>query len=463
MISEGKPHFSYCKKLDYFIKTSYTYIRGFMSEKRKKILSVVIITCFVIIIVEVILMAGYKLSLERNVNRLNSISDIAKIDNGYIAVGLSDFHNSHFINEEYYDYTDETSNEKQRIITTQARIAKYDENLKVVWENTIKAKYDSAFNSVLVDDDGYVAVGSFAKDIEQVKANTQTAIIVKYDKTGKLMWKNTYSNLSDTKFNKVIKDGDNYIVIGQSIYENLEMGNHITGGGIIVRYNNKGEILEWNNYGGNKSGTFNDIISVDDGYIVCGKDAVNYGVVVKFSKDFQREVDDTNLISKKVLWNKTYSNTDNTGFTSMLLVDDVIYTVGAVNVSNDKDDSGNTIFKYDAAIVKYDLTGKYLETITLNDSVHHQFNSIISNGKELYLSMLIDVDSYYDGENKRSRLLKFDLENKKFSVYKEFDGDNDYIINKLAKLNKKYYYIGTSNDKCTIRGCDYQSFIELME
>ena len=36
-----------------------------------------------------------------------------------------------------------------------------------------------------------------------------------------------------------------------------------------------------NNYGGNKSGLFNDVIEVEDGYIVCGRDAANYGIIIK--------------------------------------------------------------------------------------------------------------------------------------------------------------------------------------
>lgn len=433
-----------------------------MSNKKKKVLSIITISCFVIMVIEFILMACYRFISEKNINRINGISDIIKIDGGYIAVGMSDFHNSHYINEEYYEY-ENSNNEKQKIITTQARIAMYNDNLKIIWENTIKAKYDSMFSSVLLDDDGYVAVGSFIKDKKQIESGARTAIIVKYDKTGKLLWKNTYSVLSDTRFNKVIKDGDDYIVIGQSIYENMEMGNHTTGGGIILRYNSEGEEIAHNNYGGNKSGNFTDIIIVDDGYIVCGKDATNYGIILKFAKNFSREENDTGLISNKILWNRTYSNTDNIGFTSMDVLDNTIYIVGALNVSHDKDESGNTLYKYDAGIVEYNLEGKYLESIVLQEDVHHRFNSVLVKDNLLYLSMQINVDSYYNGGNMRNSIMKYNLEKKAFEDEKTFKGDNDFVINKIKKLNDKLIYIGTENDTCTIRGCDYRPIIDFIK
>ena len=75
-----------------------------MSNKKKKVLSIITISCFVIMVIEFILMACYRFISEKNINRINGISDIIKIDGGYIAVGMSDFHNSHYINEEYYEY-----------------------------------------------------------------------------------------------------------------------------------------------------------------------------------------------------------------------------------------------------------------------------------------------------------------------------------------------------------------------
>ena len=281
-----------------------------------KLLKKIIIFCIVIIAIELLAMLVMKIINERKIDYIDNLNDVIMVDNYYIGVGVSDFNNSSFVSKKYYSY------KEGKMLATQAKIAKYDENMNTIWESTIDSKYDSTFYSVLKVSDGYIAVGSYITDSKQIANDTRTAILVKYDLDGKLLWQKDYTFLSDTEFYKIIDDGnDNYVIIGQSIYANMEMGMNILGGGIIMRYDKDGNLLAHNNYGGNKSGIFNDIIKVDDGYIVCGKDAVNYGILIKFKKDFDRDDGDVNMITKKVLWQKTYSNTDLVGFTNMIKVD----------------------------------------------------------------------------------------------------------------------------------------------
>ena len=418
--------------------------------KNKNTLKKIIVFCLSIVFIELLIMGIMKLTRERKVDRINMVNDIVKVDDGYILVGVSDFHSSKYIKENIYEYS--IDNTKQNIISTQSRIAKYDNNMKIIWENTYKNIYDSTFNSIIKVNDGYVVVGSYVANYTQLENNTTTALIVKYDLNGNKVWENTYSVLANTEFNKVIDDGDSYIVIGQSIYENTEIGTHITGGGIIVRYTLDGKEIAHNNYGGNKSGKFNDIVKVDDGYIVCGKDATNYGIIVKFKKDFNRSEDDLNIISNKVMWQRTYANTDNIGFTSMVIVDNKIYAVGAINVSESKNE-----FKYDAGIIVYDINGKYINKYLLGDSIYNRFNYVLYDENDLYLSMILDIEK---NSSNRSIIMKYDIINNKFIKHKTVEGSHDYIINKLVRLDKKIMYIGTSNDKCNLFGCDYQNLYE---
>ena len=424
--------------------------------KKKKWIKKVVILCVVIIIIELIAMLIMKTVRERNIDHFDNLNDVILVDDGYVGVGESDFDNSKFVSKKYYQHTDTITKSKERILANQAKIAKYDKDMNIIWESTIDNKYDSTFYSVIKVNDGYLAVGSYVEEYQQIDANTRNAILVKYDLNGKILWYKDYSVLSDTEFYKIIDDGnDNYVIIGQSIYENMEMGTHTTGGGIIVRYDKEGNLLAHNNYGGNKSGSFNDIIKVDDGYIVCGKDAANYGIVIKFKKDFNREESDSGLITKKIIWNRTYSNTDEVGFTGMVLHDNTLYTIGAVNVSKDKDKDDKPIYKYDAGIVLYNTNGKYLGKYSLEEEVHHRFNSVIQSGEELILTGLNDVDN--KKEKKGSMIIKYNLSNNKFSDKKIKD---NYYISKIMKLNNKLLIIGNSNNDCNLLGCEYQSIIE---
>lgn len=435
-----------------------------MKNEKKKILKKIMFACLIVILLELVIMVIMKISRERSLDRVNAFTDIIKTKDGYVAVGESDFHNSNDVKEKTYEYRNSQDNIKQTIIATQARVAKYDDEMNLVWERTYDdTKYDSTYYGLLEVNDGYIVVGSVVNEYKQIEARTRDAVIVKYDNDGKIVWKNTYTVLSDTEFYKIIQDDDNYVVVGQSIYENMEMGTHITGGGIIVRYNSDGEEIAHNNYGGNKSGIFNDIIKVNDGYIVCGKDATNYGIVVKFKKDFNREETDYNLISNKIMWQRTYSNTDERGFSSMTMIGDTIYVVGAINTSNEKSDTGNIIFKYDAGMVMYNKDGKYLGKYSIGDDVHHHFTSVLHDDKYLYLSMDLDVDSYYKSEKQVSKLIKYDYKEKKIVSEYPFNGKGDYIIKNLKNIDDKHMYVGTTNNNCTISGCDYENLYGYLE
>ena len=430
-----------------------------MNKKRSNLLKKIFILCFVIITIELIAMLIMKVLRERDIDHLDAINDIIDVSDGYIAVGVSDFSNSKTIDTKIYTYTDSTTKKKTNIIANQSKIAKYDKEYNLVWENTFENMYDSTYYSVIKVSDGYIAVGSLVSKYEQIELNVRDALIVKYDLEGKEIWHKTYHVLSDTEFFKVIDDGDdNIVVIGQSIYENMEVGSHITGGGIILRYDKAGNILAHNNYGGNKSGSFNDIIKVDDGYIICGKDAANYGILIKFKKDFDRDSKDTNLITKKLLWQRTYANTDNIGFTSMVLKGDTIYTVGAINISNEKNEEGKDIFKYDAGVVLYNTKGKYLGKYSLLEDVHHRFNSVILDNDNLLLSGLLDVDNNKK-EKQNSFTINFNLKDNKFSDKNLLTDKNDYIVNKIVELDKKII-VGTSKSDCGLYGCEYEPIIK---
>lgn len=420
--------------------------------KNKKLIKRVIIICILVIVIELLVMLFIKIKRDREMTFFDGLNDIALNGDGYVGVGESDFDDSKYVKQKKYQYDD------KNIIATRSKIAIYDNQKNLIKENTFDSEYDSTFYSVLKVDDGFIAVGSIISDSKQIELNVRDALIVKYDSDLNIKWSKTYSVLSDTEFYKIIDDGnDNYVVIGQSIYENMELGNHITGGGIIVRYNKDGEIVAHNNYGGNKSGIFNDIIKVNDGYIVCGRDATNYGIVVKFKNDFNREESDNGLISKKVAWQRTYSNTDTEGFTGMTLVNDTLYVCGALNISDEKDKDGNTLFKYDAGIVLYNTSGKYLgKKINLNDDIHNLFTSITSDNKYLYLTTLLDVDK--SDTQKNSMLIKYDLDGN--VIKKELFNDKNIVLNKIIRFDDNYLVVGTSNTKCTLlKGCNYEPII----
>ena len=144
----------------------------------------------------------------------------------------------------------------------------------------------------------------------------------------------------------------------------------------------------------------------------------------------------------------------------MIKVDNSLYLAGAINVSKEKDEKDNPIYKYDAGIVEYNMDGKYLGKYSLKNDVHHRFNSVVLNDKELLLTGLVDVDNHRNGERQDSIISSFDLEKKEFSKVEIKQEKNDYVINKIIKFDNGDYLIGSSKSDCSIFGCEYKSFIK---
>lgn len=334
-------------------------------KKMKGIVKKVAIGCAVLVLIEIFVIAIMKSDFNRSNTFYDTYSGVSVVDDGYIMSGSSQFKNSKF--------------NKWNSGYEMAKFVKTNKDFDIIFESSFKSDFNSLFNDVDDVSDGYVAVGYYQKTEEKAKNDLTEGLIVKYDLDGKFVWSKDYQVLGDTVFTSLEIVSNGIVVVGQSIYENMEVGNHPTGGGIIVKYDFDGNILWFNNYGGNKSGLFNDILKVSDGYIAVGKDAVNVGVVVKFSLD------------GKLLWSKNYKYTDKIGFTGVCLTNDnYLLVVGS------KEDSTDI---YDALVVKYDLNGNVVDEFILNETLNARFNKVVAssdgfivNGYVFVVSMNTSTD-----------------------------------------------------------------------
>ena len=194
-------------------------------EKNKKLLrwlKFLVIVCIAIIVVEGIYIGVKIYQSNNNTVYVDTLSSIEKLKDGYLGSGSSDFKHSKY-NKYSKDYQ-------------KAKLVKYDKNEKIVFESAYTKGYDSYFYDAKQTKDGYIAVGSAAYTKTQVKEKTKDGLIVIYDKNGKQINSKTLQIAGDTKFTKVVVMDDGYLVIGQSILENMTIGNDPDGGAIMVKY-----------------------------------------------------------------------------------------------------------------------------------------------------------------------------------------------------------------------------------
>ena len=300
-------------------------------EKNKKLLKwlkFLVVVCIAIIVVEGIYIGVKIYQANNNTVYVDTLSSIEKLKDGYLGSGSSDFKHSKY-NKYSKDYQ-------------KAKLVKYDKNEKIVFE--------SAYTKT------------------QVKEKTKDGLIVIYDKNGKQINSKTLQIAGDTKFTKVVVMDDGYLVIGQSILENMTIGNDPDGGAIMVKYDFDLKEKWRTNYGGSKSGIFNDVVVDDDAIYLVGKDATRYGFFAKFSKTGEKE------------FIKTYEYTDVVGFSSMAKIDDDFVVVGGKTTNIEADDKDK---KTEAVLLRYDKDGniKYEKRYRVNSSA--RFNKVVVDGDNI--------------------------------------------------------------------------------
>jgi len=419
-------------------------------RKMKKIFLIVAVVATIIILGEGALFLYIRHQQEAKSVYYDAYQMVAKDGDKYVAVGSSDFKKSM-----HNAYTDGIE---------KGKLVQYDENGEILFEVQYDKGIASTFTSVLVLEDGYLVTGSGEYNEYQAENHLRDAFLIKYDKSGNKVWEKFYGVLSNTKFNKVISVEDGYVVIGQSLYENMEVGNHTTGGGVIVKYDFDGNEVWHNNHGGNKSGNFNGIVVVDGNFYVVGKDAKDSGNLIKFDKD------------GKYLWHKNYSYTDSTGFQDIAYLNNRLYVIGSKKILEDEEDTERNTDNTDGVIVTYDLKGNVKNELLFGGSKNERFNAIQVLNDHLYIAGIgnsldsdLKIELKETGEAITSGfVLEYDKDLKLLNS-KVLGGTNNDVLTEMNLEDDQLYIAGYSNSKdgnislSTNNGKDYFGKMIIMD
>lgn len=382
----------------------------FKKRKPDKVLKIVCFVLIAIILIEGIFFLFLKIKRSNKTIYKTTVTKIIPIDDGYVTVGNSDFRHS-----KKEKYTSDTK----------AFIIKYDLNNKIVFEKKYEDGILSKFNDVIRTNDGFLAVGEIQVTEKQIKDGSEEAMLVKYDKDGKELWHKNFVILGANKFLRVVSDNDNYIVVGSSLYEFNLIGNHKTGGAIIVKYDQNGNKLSHANIDGPKTGVYNDILVVDDGYIVVGQIKNNSGIIAKYDKNLQLK------------WRKLFGTTDNYGFRRIVRFDNSLLVIGSkLSMTNSEEQNG--------VILKYNYNGDKIGEKTFKiDKVNRIEEILVDNDKIIISGMASKANK---DENVNSFVLTLD-KNLEIIDKKIKEEDKSIIIGGLVKINNKNYAYGYTNSK----------------
>ena len=392
-------------------------------KKLVKWLRVIIVLCIAIIVIEVCYIGISYYNRTKSIVYTDTLNSFKEIDDGYLVVGNSDFKNSEF-NSYEKDYN-------------KAKFAKYNSDFEVDFESAYTKGYSSYFSDVIEYKDGYIAVGGAQYDEQQVEDNATDGLIVLYDKNGKQVDTKSVQIAGDTTFNKVLLVDDGFIVVGQSILQNMVIGNDPDGGALIIKYDFDLKEVWRANYGGSKSAIFNDAV-IDGEYLyLVGKDATRYGVIAKYTLDGEQ------------VFVKSYEYTDTVGFSSIVKVGDEFFVAGSKTINIDAKDEDKVT---EGLILKYDSDGNVLDEVTFSRNNALRFNKIVNDGDDLIVvghtykkdeEKSTDTYNYLDY---RGIIVKFNTDLEKKANNKENGSGVDYFSDVIV-TDDGYLVGGASSSK----------------
>ena len=388
-----------------------------------KWLRVIIVLCIAIIVIEACYIGLSYYNRTKSVVYTDTLNSFKETDDGYLVVGNSDFKNSEF-NSYQKDYN-------------KAKFAKYNSDFEVEFESAYTKGYSSYFSDVIEYSDGFIAVGGAQYDEQQVEDNATDGLIVLYDKNGKQVDTKSVQIAGDTTFNKVLLVDDGFIVVGQSILQNMVIGNDPDGGALIIKYDFDLNEVWKANYGGSKSAIFNDAVIDGDYLYLVGKDATRYGMIAKYTLDGEQ------------VFVKTYEYTDTVGFSSIVKVGDEFFVAGSKTINIDAKDEDKVT---EGLVLKYNSDGEVLDEVTFSRNNAARFNKIVNDGNDLIVvghtykkdeEKSTDTYNYLDY---RGIIVKYNTDLEKKANNKENGSGVDYFSDVIV-TDDGYLVGGASSSK----------------
>jgi len=248
----------------------------------------------------------------------------------------------------------------------------------IVWKKNFGGNSEDIYYSVAALSDGTVAVGYSYQDsfgtgdwTEITGKGDVDAIIVKYNNDGYITWKKHFGGSSHDHYNSVVALSDGMVAVGCSEIVSDGDWTGVVGRGwydaIIVKYNNDGNTVWKNYFGGNEYDEYNSVTVTTDGII-----AVGYSRENSFSNgdwtDIHGKGDWDAIIVKygndgNVIWKKNFGGSGQDNYLSISTVSDGIIAVGYSEFASFGNGDWTDVWGWgdgDAIIVKYDNDGNVI-------------------------------------------------------------------------------------------------------
>ncbi|MEK3714133.1 hypothetical protein [Paenibacillus sp. FSL R7-0333] len=203
---------------------------------------------------------------QKEFGKFRTITGVYQIDSGYIVVGDN---------------------------SSEGLVSKIDSNGSQVWIKNFGGRALDTFTGVVVknDRDIYIVGKSNSTDSELLNLNkgSYDAVIVKYNMYGSTEWIKTFGGTKDDNFNAIqlLTDGS-LVAVGESLSNDGDMSSDQSNSGtaIAIVYDEDGNVLKKNRFGGSAKETLIGVSrTTDGGFIAAGKATSSDGDLSGYTTD----------------------------------------------------------------------------------------------------------------------------------------------------------------------------------
>jgi len=198
-------------------------------------------------------------------------NSVTATSDGIVAVGYSNA--GSFNNGDWTGYTGKGG-------VMDAIIVKYDNDGNVVWKKNFGGSDYDEYYSVTKVSDGIVAVGSSSPNSFNngdwtgiTGKGLDDAIIVKYDNDGNVLWKKNLGSSGSDYYYSVMTTSDGIVAVGSSGVSDGDWTGYSGNGNfdaVIVKYDNAGNVVWKNYFGGIVQDYYNCVTATSDGIVAVG-------------------------------------------------------------------------------------------------------------------------------------------------------------------------------------------------
>ena len=299
---------------------------------------------------------------------------------------------------------------------SKAKFAKYDFNRQKIFEKVYNKGYRSNFNDVLFDEDDVVLVGSYESSKKDHQNSISTAIILKYDTDGNLLFEKEYTILSDTEFFRVLSMDYGYLAIGTG---KNKSGKKVA---VMVKYGNNGAV-EWNvTFDKEENVEFQDAIIYNNFIYIVGRADNHMGVLAKYNID-------GNLVQYI-----TNNQVDSLGFSSITQVNDsLVVTTGL-------QESDSSVVPM---LIRYNLDLGFINEATYSMQYPARFQKVITDSNN---NLVVFGTAYEKQDGKvihHSFIGKYRSDLTEVQVVNYYNESDDYFTD-VVSVDDSYLVSGYS-------------------